>query len=75
VARNVTPVWSAARAAGLSTDEAAEVSELTWLRLALDLDLLVSAGTDVGAWLLETVRREACVIRARADFDPNGAVS
>jgi DNA-directed RNA polymerase specialized sigma24 family protein len=50
-------VWSVTRSLGLSGDEAAEVSEATWLHLVeqigrIDPDRL-------GAWLEDTARREA----------------
>ncbi len=66
VAGNVGEVWSAARAAGLSAEDAAEVSQLTWLGLAADLDRIVANGMDVRTWLLDAVAREARVVHARS---------
>lgn len=66
VVGNLGEVWSAVRAAGLSAEDAAEVSELTWLGLATELDRIVSNGTDVRAWLLTAVDREARIARTRA---------
>lgn len=50
-------VWSVARAHRLSPADAAEVSQITWLRLVENLDRLHDPAR-VGAWLATTARRE-----------------
>ena len=56
-------VWSVIRAYGLSSASAADVSQVTWLRLAEHLGRLRQPGR-VGAWLGETARRE-CLAEIR----------
>jgi RNA polymerase sigma factor (sigma-70 family) len=51
-------VWSVARGHGLSTADAADVSQTTWLRLAEHLGTLREPDR-VGAWLITTARRES----------------
>jgi DNA-directed RNA polymerase specialized sigma24 family protein len=55
---NVERVWRLALSRGLSQDDAAQVSQLAWLRLSQRIATLGSAD-EVAAWLDETVRREA----------------
>jgi RNA polymerase sigma factor (sigma-70 family) len=50
-------VWSTVRAYGLSNDDAAEVSQITWQRLVEHLDRLQDPAR-VGAWLATTARRQ-----------------
>jgi RNA polymerase sigma factor (sigma-70 family) len=58
-------VWSVARAFGLDTADAADVSQTTWLRLAEHLARLREPER-VGAWLCVTARREAQRTRQRS---------
>lgn len=58
VQRYVDLVWSIARAHGLGSCDAADVSQTTWLRLAENLDKLDDPAR-VGAWLSTTARRES----------------
>jgi RNA polymerase sigma factor (sigma-70 family) len=51
-------IWSVARSDGLSTADAAEVSQTTWLRLAEHIGE-VQDPERLGAWLVTTTRREA----------------
>lgn len=51
-------VWSVIRAYGLSSASAAEVSQVTWLRLAQHLGRLPRPER-VGFWLAQTARRES----------------
>ncbi len=67
-------VWSVARAFRLSPDDAADVSQTTWLRLAEHLgDIVEPRG--VGAWLATTARRECLRVLRKSgrtiptDFD------
>jgi DNA-directed RNA polymerase specialized sigma24 family protein len=50
-------VWSVTRSLGLSDDDAAEVSQATWLLLVEHINRIDP--DDLGAWLADTVRREA----------------
>jgi hypothetical protein len=50
-------VWAVARREQLTSEEAASVSQLTWLRLADRLDYLSPEA--IGSWLEETARRES----------------
>lgn len=50
-------VWSVARSFHLDDAQAADVSQVTWLRLVEHLDRL-SEPERVGAWLVTTARRE-----------------
>ena len=50
-------VWSTVRAFGLSNDDAAEVSQITWQRLVEHLHRLQDPAR-VGAWLATTARRQ-----------------
>jgi RNA polymerase sigma factor (sigma-70 family) len=56
-------VWSVIRAYGLSSASAADVSQVTWLRLAQHLGRLRQPER-VGAWLAQTARRE-CLAEIR----------
>jgi RNA polymerase sigma factor (sigma-70 family) len=51
-------VWSVVRSAGLSTEEAADVTQTTWLRFCEHLDKLKDPAR-AGSWLATTARREA----------------
>jgi RNA polymerase sigma factor (sigma-70 family) len=50
-------VWAITRSFGLNPAEAADVSQVTWLRLVEHLDQLTDP-TRVGAWLGTTAKRE-----------------
>src|SRR5437588_7795752 len=50
-------IWSVARGFGLNRADAAEISQITWLRLAEHLDRIEQPDR-VGAWLVTTARRE-----------------
>ncbi|GII00521.1 RNA polymerase sigma factor [Planobispora takensis] len=63
--KRLTPlVWSAVRAYGLSTADAADAVQGTWLRLVESLHT-VRDPARIGAWLFTTARREACLVRRR----------
>ena len=51
-------VWAIARNHRLSADDAAEVSQTTWLKLAEHIDRLQDP-SKVGGWLATTARHEA----------------
>jgi RNA polymerase sigma factor (sigma-70 family) len=51
-------VWATARAHRLSSDDAAEVAQTTWLRLVENLDR-IREPERLGAWLATTARRES----------------
>ncbi|WP_119731333.1 RNA polymerase sigma factor [Thermomonospora amylolytica] len=51
-------LWAIGRAYGLDRADAADVVQLTWLRLVEHIDALRQPGR-VGAWLAVTARREA----------------
>jgi DNA-directed RNA polymerase specialized sigma24 family protein len=60
-------VWAIARAHGLSPEDAADVSQVTWLLLVQHLDSL-QRPERLGVWLLRTATREAfrmCKLRGR----------
>ncbi|TMK40017.1 MAG: sigma-70 family RNA polymerase sigma factor [Actinobacteria bacterium] len=58
-------VWSIARGYRLRDQDAADVSQVTWLRLAEHIERLREPER-VGAWLVTTARRESlAVIRRR----------
>ena len=66
VARFGRLVWSIARAYRLSSADAEEVSQTTWLRLVEHLDR-IREPDHVGSWLASTARRECLrVLRAGA---------
>ena len=50
-------IWSVARGFGMSRADAAEVSQITWLRLAEHLSRIEQPDR-LGAWLVTTARRE-----------------
>jgi DNA-directed RNA polymerase specialized sigma24 family protein len=52
-------VWSTVRAYGLSSDEAANAAQTTWLQLAEQLDRIQREHDRVGVWLASTARRES----------------
>jgi RNA polymerase sigma factor (sigma-70 family) len=63
-------VWSVARAHRLSTADAADVSQTTWLRLVEHVDS-IKQPERLGAWLATTARREClAVIRRRSRLIP-----
>jgi DNA-directed RNA polymerase specialized sigma24 family protein len=51
-------VWDTARRCGLSTDDAARVSQATWLRLLEHLSW-IDEPDSIGAWLVAAARRES----------------
>src|SRR5215831_13070195 len=57
-------VWAVARGHGLSSADAADVSQTTWLRLVEHLDR-IREPERVGAWLATTARHE-CLRHVRA---------
>jgi RNA polymerase sigma factor (sigma-70 family) len=58
VDRFASLVWATARAHRLSRDDAADVSQTTWLRLVENLDRIRDPER-LGAWLATTARRES----------------
>jgi RNA polymerase sigma factor (sigma-70 family) len=65
-------VWAIARAHRLADADAADVSQLSWLRLVEHLDDLNDPGR-VGAWLATTARRESLrVLRHTKRIVPSG---
>lgn len=65
-------VWAVARAHRLSGADAADVAQITWLRLLEHLDGLDDPPR-VGAWLATTARRECLrVLRRSARLVPHG---
>ena len=52
-------VWSTARAWGLSPEQGADAVQVTWLRLAEQLDRLQDQYEWLGVWLAATARRES----------------
>ena len=56
-------LWHVARAAGLSSGDAEDVVQTTWMRLLSHLDSIRTA-TALTRWLLVTTRREAWRVRA-----------
>jgi RNA polymerase sigma factor (sigma-70 family) len=65
-------VWAIARNHRLSAEDAAEVSQTTWLRLAEHIDRLQDA-SKVGGWLATTARHEALrVLRGAGRQIPMG---
>jgi RNA polymerase sigma factor (sigma-70 family) len=58
-------VWSIARAHRLSSSDAADVSQTTWLRLAEHLDR-IREPERVGAWLATTARHECLSLLRRS---------
>jgi RNA polymerase sigma factor (sigma-70 family) len=58
-------VWRVAKRIGLSDSDAADVSQVTWLRLVQHLDAIRDPDR-LGAWLTTTARREATHVSMRA---------
>lgn len=58
VERFAATVWAVASGYGLSTADAADVSQVTWLRLVEQLDR-IEQPERVGTWLAATARRES----------------
>lgn len=52
-------VWSTARAWGLNSEQGADAVQVTWLRLAEQLDRLQDNSERLGVWLAATARRES----------------
>lgn len=52
-------VWSTSRAWGLSPEQGADAVQVTWLRLAEQLDRLQDHDERLGVWLAATARRES----------------
>lgn len=68
-------VWSVARAHGLDRDDAADVFQTTWLRLAEHLERIRDPAR-VGAWLAVTARNEAYrMMRLRARCVPTAELA
>ncbi len=65
VERHAGLVWSICRAHRLSTDDAADVSQLTWLRLLENLDRIRDPQR-LAAWLATTCRRECLAFLRRS---------
>jgi RNA polymerase sigma factor (sigma-70 family) len=60
-------VWSICRAHRMSADDAADVSQLTWLRLLENLDRIRDPGRLAG-WLATTCRRECLAFLRRSRY-------
>jgi len=72
VGRYAPLVWSVARSFRLSSADAADVHQATWLRLVEQLDTIRDPER-LGAWLATTARREALALLRRASRDlPTG---
>ena len=56
-------VWTVARSFGCNTADAAEITQITWLRLAENIDR-IKYPERLGAWLVTTARRE-CIRHRR----------
>lgn len=52
-------VWSTARAWGLNSEQGTDAAQVTWLRLAEQLDRLQDNYERLGVWLAATARRES----------------
>jgi RNA polymerase sigma factor (sigma-70 family) len=61
-------IWSVARGFGMSTADAAELSQIIWLRLAEHLHRIENPER-LGAWLVTTTRRECFRQRRLRDRD------
>jgi RNA polymerase sigma factor (sigma-70 family) len=64
VARYAGLVWTVARSFRLSTADAADVSQTTWLRLVEHL-ASIKDPTALGSWLATTSRRQAIAVLRR----------
>ena len=58
-------IWAVARLQGLSSSDAADVSQVTWLRLVEQVGNLRQPER-LGAWLATTARRESAKVARRA---------
>jgi RNA polymerase sigma factor (sigma-70 family) len=68
VTRYAGLVWAVARSLRLSAADAADVSQVTWLRLLENLDRIRDPAA-LGAWLATTARREAInLLRQRREL-------
>jgi RNA polymerase sigma factor (sigma-70 family) len=73
VARLSPRVWAVARAHRLDHADAADVAQLTWMRLAEHLHR-IERPEAVGAWVATTARREALrILRQQASLVPTDA--
>lgn len=61
VDRFADPVWSVTRAFRLGREDAADVSQTTWMRLAEHINRLRDPGA-LGGWLVTTARRECLAV-------------
>ena len=64
VSRFAALVWAVTRSFGLGSSDAADVSQVTWLRLVEHLDALHDPDR-VGAWLATTAKRECLAVLRR----------
>lgn len=71
-ARYTNLLWSVARSMRLSSDDAADAVQTTWLRLVERLDT-VREPEALGGWLATTVRRECLAILRRRVPTPTEA--
>ncbi|MGH9246632.1 MAG: RNA polymerase sigma factor [Acidimicrobiales bacterium] len=72
VDRFASLVWAVTRSFGLESADAADVSQVTWMRLVENLERLHEPDR-VGAWLVTTARRECLrVLRQRGRAIPVG---
>jgi RNA polymerase sigma factor (sigma-70 family) len=62
-------LWATARAHRLSTTDAADVVQTTWLRLVENLDRIQDAER-LGGWLATTARRECLLVLKRGRREP-----
>jgi RNA polymerase sigma factor (sigma-70 family) len=62
-------LWATARAHRLSTTDAADVVQTTWLRLVENLDRIQDAER-LGGWLATTARRECLLVLKRSRREP-----
>ncbi|HEV7804384.1 MAG TPA: sigma-70 family RNA polymerase sigma factor [Solirubrobacteraceae bacterium] len=70
VARLGRLVWSVTRAYRLDPQDADDVAQIAWMRLAENIDRLSDPGS-VGAWLATTTKRECiAMLRHRARVQP-----
>ena len=67
-------IWTVARSHGLTPTDAADVSQITWLRLAEHLEQ-IREPERLGAWLVTTARNESLRVlrcaRRQVPFDPS----
>ena len=62
-------LWATARAHRLSTADAADVVQTTWLRLVENLDRIADPER-LGGWLATTARRECLLVLRRSTREP-----